>query len=68
MGEMNPEQLWETTLDPENRTLTQVTLEDAAEAESIISTLMGSNVESRKQYIAENANLNKEDSCKEKVI
>ncbi len=68
LGEMNPEQLWETTLDPEHRTLTQVTLEDAAEAESIISTLMGSNVESRKQYIAEHANFNKEDSFKDKVV
>ena len=62
LGEMDPEQLWDTTMNPKERTLVQVTIEDAAEAERLITTLMGENIEARKAYISENANFNKPDS------
>jgi len=68
LGEMDPEQLWSTTMDPKVRTLVQVTLEDAAEAEKLITTLMGDNIEARKQYISENANFNKVDHVAEKYL
>ncbi|MNJ05362.1 DNA topoisomerase 4 subunit B [compost metagenome] len=51
---MNPEQLWETTMDPAGRTLFQVQIEDAAKAERRVSTLMGDKVEPRKRWIIEN--------------
>jgi DNA gyrase/topoisomerase IV subunit B len=56
---MNPEQLWETTMNPDGRKLVRVTIEDAADVERIVVVLMGDKVQSRKQYIFENADFNK---------
>ena len=67
LGEMNPEQLWETTMDPEKRALVQVTISDIPEAERIITTLMGDDIAARKQYIYQYADFNKTDKFAEMI-
>lgn len=62
LGEMNPEQLWDTTMDPDKRSLMRVTLDDVANAELMVTTLMGDNIEARKAYISEHANFNREET------
>lgn len=62
LGEMNPEQLWATTMNPEHRSLIRVDLEDAADVEHLVSLLMGDKVAPRKEYISEFANFNKQDA------
>ena len=62
LGEMNPEQLWETTMNPEGRKLMQVTIEDFAEVEHRVTVLMGDKVEPRREYISTYANFNRVDN------
>ncbi len=64
LGEMNPEQLWETTMNPQGRKLTQVSIEDDMEAERMVTILMGDKVEPRKEYIFTYADFNKRDDFK----
>ena len=67
LGEMNPEQLWETTMNPSHRSLVRVDIEDAADVEHLLTVLMGDKVAPRKEYISEYANFNKTDLFEEKV-
>ena len=67
LGEMSAEQLWKTTMDPARRNLTQVTIEDAVAADDMITTLMGDRVDKRKEFLARNANFNKEDAFMKQI-
>ncbi len=67
LGEMSAEQLWETTMDPAHRNLIRVNIEDAAEAEQMVTALMGDRVEARKEFLAQNANFNKVDTFIDRV-
>jgi len=68
LGEMNADQLWDTTMNPKTRKLCRVSIDDAAEAEMLISTLMGDNIEARKDYISKHANFNKAESIAAKTV
>ena len=67
LGEMNAEQLWETTMDPKRRQLLKVTIEDALIAEQRMNTLMGNDAQVRRQWIEENINFNEVDSFVDEV-
>ncbi|MDD2445673.1 MAG: DNA gyrase subunit B [Clostridia bacterium] len=68
LGEMNPEQLWDTTMDPEKRNLIRVKIQDAEDAEKIITTLMGDDINARKEYIAKFAKFYKEDNFLKEIL
>ena len=68
LGEMNPDQLWDTTMDPKKRSLVRVDLEDEVEAERMVNILMGDNIEERKEYISTNANFNKVNEIEKKFL
>ncbi len=68
LGEMNADQLWDTTMNPKTRKLCRITLDDAAEAEKVITTLMGDDIESRRNYISKYANFNKQDDIAIKAV
>lgn len=68
LGEMNAEQLWDTTMNPESRTLMRVTIENVSEAERMVTTLMGDQIEARKAYITENADFNKPEGFFETLV
>ncbi|MBQ7973661.1 MAG: DNA topoisomerase IV subunit B, partial [Clostridia bacterium] len=68
LGEMNADQLWDTTMNPKTRKLCRITLSDAAEAERLITTLMGDDIESRRNYISKHANFNKQDDTAIKAV
>jgi DNA gyrase subunit B len=68
LGEMNADQLWDTTMNPKTRKLCRITLDDAAEAERLITTLMGDDIESRREYISKHANFNKADDLAIKQV
>ena len=67
LGEMNPEQLWETTMNPKTRLLMKVTLEDAAKTEELITTLLGDALQERKAYIQKFADFDKKDTFMDKI-
>ena len=64
---MSADQLWDTTMNPATRNLTQVTIEDATEAADVIEMLMGDKVDGRKEFLAQNANFNKVDGFIDRV-
>ncbi|MEE3928194.1 type IIA DNA topoisomerase subunit B [Mycoplasmopsis ciconiae] len=68
LGEMNAEQLWETTMDPKSRSIIKVTIDDASVAERRVSMLMGDNAKARKEWIDKNVNFENEDDFIEKII